>query len=66
MERIEAQLRSDEGNMVMDCLWNAKRFHATVSFTGLKDVTDVGELEGRSAECDRLTCQGVQFTGRTN
>lgn len=33
--------------MVMDCLRNAKRFHATVSFiadTGLKDATDNGEL----------------------
>ena len=32
--------------MVMDCLRNAKRFHATVSFiadTGLKDATDNGE-----------------------
>lgn len=31
--------------MVMDCLRNAKRFHATVSFiadTGLKDATDNG------------------------
>ena len=31
--------------MVMDCLRNAKRFHATVSFiadTGLKDATDLG------------------------
>jgi hypothetical protein len=33
--------------MVMDCLRNAKRFHATVSFiadTGLKDATDNGTL----------------------
>ena len=33
--------------MVMDCLRNAKRFHATVSFiadTGLKDATDNGEF----------------------
>lgn len=32
--------------MVMDCLRNAKRFHATVSFiadTGLRDATDTGE-----------------------
>jgi len=46
LEGIEAQLRSDEVNMVMDCLRNAKRFHATVSFiadTGLKDATDRGE-----------------------
>ncbi|CAL1696879.1 unnamed protein product [Somion occarium] len=43
LEAIEAQLRSEEVNMVMDCLRNAKRFHATVSFiadTGLKDATD--------------------------
>lgn len=47
LEGIEAQLRSDEVNMVMDCLRNAKRFHATVSFiadTGLKDATDIGAL----------------------
>jgi hypothetical protein len=46
LEGIETQLRSDEVNMVMDCLRNAKRFHATVSFiadTGLKDATDRGE-----------------------
>jgi dynein heavy chain 1 len=44
LENIEAQLRTDEVNMVMDCLRNAKRFHATVSFiadTGLKDATDL-------------------------
>ncbi|KAI0344163.1 cytoplasmic dynein heavy chain 1 [Trametopsis cervina] len=43
LEGIEAQLRSDEVTMVMDCLRNAKRFRATVSFiadTGLKDATD--------------------------
>ncbi|TBU30761.1 dynein heavy chain [Dichomitus squalens] len=43
LEGIEAQLRSEEVNMVMDCLRNAKRFHATVSFiadTGLRDATD--------------------------
>ncbi|KAI0055925.1 cytoplasmic dynein heavy chain 1 [Artomyces pyxidatus] len=43
LEGIENQLRSEEVNMVMDCLRNAKRFHATVSFiadTGLKDATD--------------------------
>ena len=47
LEGIEAQLRSEEVNMVMDCLRNAKRFHATVSFiadTGLKEATDIGEL----------------------
>ena len=46
LEGIEAQLRSDEVNMVMDCLRNAKRFLATFSFiadTGLKDATDQGE-----------------------
>ena len=46
LEGIENQLRSDEVNMVMDCLRNAKRFRATVSFiadTGLKDATDTGE-----------------------
>jgi hypothetical protein len=45
LEGIEAQLRSEEVNMVMDCLRNAKRFRATVSFiadTGLKDATDKG------------------------
>lgn len=45
LEGIENQLRSDEVNMVMDCLRNAKRFRATVSFiadTGLKDATDTG------------------------
>ncbi|KAJ6480109.1 dynein heavy chain, N-terminal region 1-domain-containing protein [Mycena vulgaris] len=44
LEGIEAQLRSEEVNMVMDCLRNAKRFRATVSFiadTGLKDATDL-------------------------
>ncbi|KAI0318175.1 cytoplasmic dynein heavy chain 1 [Amylostereum chailletii] len=43
LEGIETQLRSEEVNMVMDCLRNAKRFRATVSFiadTGLKDATD--------------------------
>ncbi|KAI9450509.1 cytoplasmic dynein heavy chain 1 [Lactarius psammicola] len=43
LEGIENQLRSEEVNMVMDCLRNAKRFHATVSFiadTGLTDATD--------------------------
>ncbi|KAF9527881.1 cytoplasmic dynein heavy chain 1 [Crepidotus variabilis] len=44
LEGIENQLRSEEVGMVMDCLRNAKRFHATVSFiadTGLKDATDL-------------------------
>lgn len=47
LEAIETQLRSEEVNMVMDCLRNAKRFRATVSFiadTGLKDATDLGEI----------------------
>ena len=59
MEGIEAQLRSDEVNMVMDCLRNAKRFHATVSFiadTGLKDATDQGKsfLHSRLCSCSEL------------
>ncbi|KAF7327657.1 hypothetical protein MKEN_00345100 [Mycena kentingensis (nom. inval.)] len=44
VEGIEAQLRSPEVDLVMDCLRNAKRFRATVSFiadTGLKDATDL-------------------------
>ncbi|KAF9235737.1 dynein heavy chain, N-terminal region 1-domain-containing protein [Melanogaster broomeanus] len=44
LEGIEAQLRSEEVNMVMECLRNAKRFHATVSFitdTGLNSSTDL-------------------------
>lgn len=48
LEAIEAQLRSEEVNMVMDCLRIAKRFHATVSFiadTGLKDATDLGKAQ---------------------
>jgi len=47
LEGIEAQLRSEEVTMVMDCSRNAKRFHATVSFiadTGLKDATGNGEF----------------------
>lgn len=53
LEGIEAQLRSEEVNMVMDCLRNAKRFHATVSFiadTGLKDATDTGKLSNNNRE----------------
>lgn len=45
LENIENQLRSEEVGMVMDCLRNAKRFLATVSFiadTGLKDASDDG------------------------
>ena len=45
LEGIEAQLRSEDVLMIMDCLRNAKRYHATVSFiadTGLKEATDVG------------------------
>ncbi|KAG6328669.1 hypothetical protein ID866_10419 [Astraeus odoratus] len=41
---METQLRSEEVNMVMECLRNAKRFHATVSFiadTGLNTSMDV-------------------------
>lgn len=46
LEGIEAQLRSEEVGIVMDCLRNARRYHATVSFiadTGLKDATDLGK-----------------------
>jgi len=45
LEGIEAQLQSEEVNMVMECLCNAKRFHATVSFiadTGLNALMDLG------------------------
>ncbi|KAH7884160.1 dynein heavy chain, N-terminal region 1-domain-containing protein [Phlebopus sp. FC_14] len=44
LEGIESQLRSEEVNMVMDCLRNAKRFHATVSFiadTGLNSSMEL-------------------------
>ncbi|KAJ8515286.1 hypothetical protein ONZ45_g7260 [Pleurotus djamor] len=44
LEGIENQLRSDEIQLVMDCLRNARRYHATVSLiadTGLKDATDL-------------------------
>ncbi|CCO26269.1 Dynein heavy chain, cytoplasmic AltName: Full=Dynein heavy chain, cytosolic [Rhizoctonia solani AG-1 IB] len=44
LEGIETQLRGDEVQLVMECLRNAKRFRATVSFiadTGLKEATDV-------------------------
>ncbi|KAF9649981.1 hypothetical protein BDM02DRAFT_3112755 [Thelephora ganbajun] len=44
LEGIEAQLRSEDVLMIMDCLRNAKRYHATVSFiadTGLKEATDI-------------------------
>ncbi|KAF8610057.1 hypothetical protein BDV93DRAFT_517252 [Ceratobasidium sp. AG-I] len=44
LEGIEAQLRGDEVQLVMECLRNAKRFRATVSFiadTGLKEATDI-------------------------
>ena len=41
LENIEVQLRSDKVNMVMDCLRNAKCFHAIVD-TGLKDAMDLG------------------------
>ena len=45
LEGIVAQLRSEEVEMVMDALRNAKRFHPIISFipdTGLKDATDLG------------------------
>ncbi|KAF8229624.1 hypothetical protein L208DRAFT_1285588, partial [Tricholoma matsutake] len=44
LDGIEVQLRSDEVNMVINCLQNMKRFQATVSFivdTGLKDAMDL-------------------------
>ncbi|KAG8937242.1 hypothetical protein FRC03_010096 [Tulasnella sp. 419] len=44
LEGIDAQLRSDAVIMVLDCLRNAKRFHATVSFiadTGVKEAQDL-------------------------
>lgn len=58
LEGIEAQLRSDEVNMVLDCLRNAKRFRATVSFmadTGLKAATEQGENSPHSLGIS-LTC----------
>lgn len=45
LEGIEAQLKSDGVTMVLDCLRNAKRFRATVSFeadTGLKETKELG------------------------
>ncbi|KIL61809.1 hypothetical protein M378DRAFT_82045 [Amanita muscaria Koide BX008] len=47
LEGIETQLRSEEVNMVMDCLRNAKRFRATVSFiadTGLQNAAEQGKF----------------------
>ncbi|KAG9008851.1 hypothetical protein FRB94_012820 [Tulasnella sp. JGI-2019a] len=44
LEGIENQLRSNAVLLVLECLRNAKRFHATVSFiadTGLKEATDL-------------------------
>ena len=58
LEGIEAQLRSDEVSMVMDCLRNAKRFHATVSFiadTGLKDATDQGKSSLRNPKVAQVS-----------
>ena len=55
LEAIENQLRSEEVNMVMDCLRNAKRFRATVSFiadTGLQNATEQGKL--RDLICHRI------------
>ncbi len=55
LEGIEAQLRSEEVNMVMECLRNAKRFRATVSFvadTGLKDATDLGMFSSARENSD--------------
>jgi hypothetical protein len=45
LDGIKTQLRSDEVNMVINCLRNAKQFWVTVSFiadTGLKNATDLG------------------------
>ena len=45
LEGIVAQLRSEELEMAMDALRNAKRFRVIISFipdTGLKDATDLG------------------------
>jgi len=57
LEGIEAQLRSEEVGMGMDCLRNAKRFHTTIGFiagTGLKDATGNGTLRPSSPILLRL------------
>ena len=52
LEGIETQLWSDEVNMVMDCLRNAKRFHASfIADTGLKGATDQGKLFSTFKRC---------------
>ena len=55
LEGIEAQLRTEEVNMVMGFLRNAKRFHTTVSFiadTGLNGSAGLGE----SIQCSCIKC----------
>ena len=50
LEAIDTQLRSEEVDLVMDCLRNAKRFRATVTFmsdTGIKGAIDVGTYPNR-------------------
>jgi hypothetical protein len=67
LEGIEAQLRSDEVTMVMECLRNAKRYLATVSFmtdTGLKSSTDLGVHSSRHSRLG--TDEYHQCTNTTN
>ena len=55
LEGIEAQLRTEEVNMVMEFLRNAKRIHTTVSFiadTGLNGSAVLGE----SIQCSCIKC----------
>lgn len=62
LEGIEAQLRSEEVNIVMGCLRNAKRFLATVSFiadTGLTDATEIG-----GCRTNYKTCGGYRIPNR--
>jgi hypothetical protein len=70
LDGIEAQLRSDEVNMVINCLRNAKRFRATVSFiadTGLKDATDLGVYSlVVMFYIPELTRSSSQYTNTTN
>lgn len=59
LEGIESQLRSEDVLMIMDCLRNAKRYHATVSFiadTGLKEATDIGTFNAfiRVVRCELI------------
>jgi len=64
LEGIEAQLRSEEVNIVMGCLRNAKRFLATVSFiadTGLTDATEMGGSRNRIITTFGSLCLTVSF-----